>query len=140
MKTKVIYLFCLLLGMAWTQVTAQNKANNAVQGWTESTYYTPVYCDGEMVDYLEGGWLRVHYVYRYKDGMFFKEIDQLKGEVTSETGEVFKIRETDFTYFTDHWYVTWHYNLIGNRGNHYIGWMTYSYWTGEITAGDTVCN
>ena len=140
MKTKIILLLCLLVGSAFSQVSAQDKSNNAIQGWTTSTYWSPVYCDGVEIDLLEGGELRVHYVYRYKNGKFFKEVDQLKGEVTSKTGEVFKIRETDKTYFTDHWYVSWHYNLIGDQGNHYTGWITYSYWDGSITIGHTTCN
>lgn len=140
MKTRIILLLCLFVGITWTQATAQDNANNAEQGWFTSTYWSPVYCDGELVDELSGGELRVHYVYRYKNGMFFKEIDQLKGKVTSQTGEVFEIRETDKYFKTDYWYVTWHYNLMGDRGNHYVGWITYCFFNGEITVGKTVCN
>ena len=141
MKTKsIIISLCLIMGVALTQATAQNKGNKTVQGWYQSTYWTPVYCGDEIVDYLSGGILRVHYVIHYKDGNYQWETDQLKGEVTSQTGEVFQIREIDKTYFTDHWYITWHYNLIGNLGTHYIGTLTYSYWTGEITVGNTVCH
>lgn len=139
MKAKVFLMVCLFIGAMMT-VQAQDKSNRAIQGWTEGTYYSPVFCDGVMVDYLEGGAIRVHYVYRYKDGNFFKEVDKIKGEVTSQSGEIFKIRETDRTYFTDHWYLTWKYNLIGSEGTHYIGTLTYSYFTGEITVGKTVCN
>lgn len=141
MKTKSILIsFCLILGVAITQATAQNHGTKTVQGWIQSTYWTPVYCGDEIVDNLSGGVIRVHYVIHYKDGNYQWETDKLKGEVTSQTGEVFQIREIDKTYFTDHWYVTWHYNLIGNWGTHYIGTLTYSYWTGQITVGNTVCH
>lgn len=143
MKTKVILLLCLFMGlMQIQQVSAQGKANKADQGWFTSTYWSPVYCDGEMVDLLEGGELRVHYVFRmFKNGsVLAKEVDQIKGTVTSSTGEVFKIRETDKYKYIDGWVLTWRYNLIGDMGSHYIGTLTYSYKTGELIIGHTVCN
>lgn len=131
---------CLITGLALTSVYGQEKAKQTEQGWFMSGYWSPVYCGDNMVDLLEGGSIRVHYVVHYNDNAKYYEIDQLKGEVISQTGEVFQVRETDKYYFTDHWYVTWHYNLIGDRGTHYIGTLTYSYWTGEIVVGKTVCN
>lgn len=139
MKTKTLFIsLCIITGLALTSAYGQGKAQKAVQGWFMSEYWSPVYCGDTMVDLLEGGSIRVHYV--VPSGGKYYEIDQLKGEVTSQTGEVFQVRETDKYYFTDHWYVTWHYNLIGDRGTHYIGTLTYSYWTKEITIGKVVCN
>ena len=142
MKTKVILLSCLFIGIATLSVNAQDKANNSDQGWVVGTYYSPVFCDGEMVDYLEGGEIRVHFVFRmFKNGsVLAKEIDQIKGTVTSESGEVFKIRETDKYEYVNGWVLTWHYNLIGDQGTHYIGTLTYYYNTGELIVGQTVCN
>ncbi len=139
MRTKTILIsLCLITGMALTSAYGQGKSQKAEQGWFLSAYWSPVFCGDNMMDLLEGGTIRVHYV--VPNGSKYYEIDQLKGEVTSQTGEVFQVRETDRYYFTDHWYVTWHYNLIGDRGSHYIGTLTYSYFTGEITVGKTVCN
>ena len=141
MKTKCFLIVCVFMCATWTYSTAQDKANKAVQGWSTSTYWSPVFCDGEFVEVLSGGEIRVHFVKHYKDGLFINRIDQIKGTVTSEqTGEVFKIREVDKTYFTDSWNVTWHYNLKGDMGTHYIGTLTYNYWTGAITVGKTVCH
>ena len=143
MKTKTFLLLCLFLGIGLTQLSAQNDnswGTKSVQGWFQGTYYSPVYCGDEMVDYLEGGWLRVHDGAHYKNGKFIWETDQLKGEVTSVTGEVFKVIEIDKTYFTDHWYVTWKFSLMGNWGSHYVGSFTYSYWTGETIPGKAICN
>jgi len=137
MKSILISLF-LFSGVALTGAYGQGKAQKAEQGWFMSAYWSPVYCGEKMVDLLDGGSIRVHYV--IPSGSKYYEIDRIFGEVTSQTGEVFKIREVDKYYFTDHWYLTWHYNLIGDRGTHYIGTLTYSYWTGEITVGQTVCN
>lgn len=140
MKAKSLLMICALLCISFTQINAQDNPNAAIQFWAQGTYWTPVFCGGEMVDNLEGGTIRVHVVYRYKNGNFFKEIDQIKGEVTSDkTGEVFQIREIDKTYKEDVWYVTWHYNLIGNQGSHYIGTITYNYSNGAITFDNTVC-
>ena len=142
MKAKVFLFTCLFIGIASLSVNAQSKANKADQGWAEGTYWGPVFCDGVMVDYLEGGTIMWHYVFRmFKNGkLLAKEIDQIKGTVTSATGEVFKIRETDKYFYIDHWVMTWHYNLIGDRGTHYTGTLTYDYGSGELTIGNTTCN
>jgi len=139
---KILFLIgmCLVMGLFTVQLNAQKTSPKTIQGWATGTYYGPVFCDGEMVDYLEGGTLRIHYVVKYKDGMFQWEIDQLKGQVTSVTGETFRIRETDHTYFKDHWYVTWHYNLIGDQGTHYTGTLTWSYFDQEYIIGNTTCH
>jgi len=131
---------CLIIGVALTSAYGQGKEKQTVQGWVMSSYWSPVYCGDNLVDYLEGGSIRVHYVVHYNGNAKYYEIDQLKGEVTSHTGEVFQVRETDKYYFTDHWYLIWNFNLIGDMGTHYIGTLIYSYWTGEITVVKTVCN
>lgn len=141
MKAKIIFLLCLFAGIAMTQVSAQDKAKNAGQGWSTSTYWSPVFCDDKLVDVLEGGEIRVHKVVRWVPGISYKEIVQIKGEVTSESGEVFKISERDWYHNMDGtWYVSWHFNLKGNRGSHYIGTITQNLATGELTVGKTVCH
>jgi len=141
MKTKAFFLICLFAGITTMSVTAQDKANNVDQGWLTGTYWSPVYCGGELVDILEGGEITIHYVFRLfiNGDVLAREIDQIKGTVTSMSGEIFEIRETDIYTYIDHWELTWHYNLIGDQGTHYIGELTYNYQTGEITVGKTVC-
>ena len=64
---------------------------------------------------------------------------ELKGEAVSYfTGEVFKVKEIDKTDNTS--YTTWHYNLLGSNGSHYIGTLTLIWATGEIIVGNTVCH
>ena len=142
MKTKLLFIsLCLILGIALNTANAQKKDKKTEQGWYTSTYWSPVFCDDILVDVLSGGEIRIHYVYHYNPGKDVWEIDQIKGEVTSSlTGETFRIREVDKYYFIDNWFVTWHYNLIGDAGSHYIGTLTYNYATGEITVGKTVCH
>jgi len=143
MKRKLI-LVCLFLiaGIALNQVFAQKKAKRTEQGWVETAYWSPVYCGDEFVEVLEGGFIRLHYVIHYdSEGYYNWEIDQLKGEVTSErTGETFRVSGLDKYYFTDHWYLTWHYHLVGDQGSTYMGILTYSYYTGKITIGITNCH
>ncbi len=143
MKTKVLFIVCLFIGVIAMSAQAQDKAQRAVQGWVTGIYWSPVFCDGVQVDELYGGEIMVHYVFRtFKNGnVVAKEVDQIKGTVTSDlTGEVFQIREVDKYEKEDYWFVAWHYNLIGDQGSHYTGWVTYDYQSGEITIGHTTCN
>ncbi|WP_340110950.1 hypothetical protein [Maribellus mangrovi] len=143
MKTLRVFLTVFFfLGIIGVQAQAQEKSNRVEQGWFESGYWSPIFCDGEMVDLLEGGTLRIHYVMRYEPFVIYKEIDQLKGTVTSSvTGEVFKVRETDKHLGTPDFYMlTWRFNLIGNQGTHYNGYITVNMRTGEIVDFDTVCH
>jgi hypothetical protein len=141
MKVKIILIsVCLIIGVALTSAYGQEKDKKTVQGWFTSTLWSPVYCGDTMVDLLSGGSIRVHYVVHLNGKAKFSEIYQIKGEVTSETGEVFQIKEIDKYYFIDNWYLIYHYNFIGDRGTHYIGTLTWNLLTGEITVGKTVCN
>ena len=134
-KISLLFSICLAMGLGITQLSAQS-----VQKWDMSTYWSPVVCEGTLVDFLEGGEIRVHTVTHYnKDGHFTWEKAQIKGWVTSESGERFTIKELDKTYRTDHWYVTWTYHLKGDMGHHYIGTMTYNYFNRSITVGKTHC-
>ncbi|WP_320112791.1 hypothetical protein [Draconibacterium orientale] len=142
MKAKVFLLVCLFMGMATVSVSAQDKANNADQSWKVSSFWSPVVCDGQLVDILSGGEITVHTVFKtFKNGSILaKEIIQIKGTVESESGEVFKIKEFDKWIKTDRWVGYWTYNLIGDQGSHYIGTLYLDYSTGMITVGKTVCN
>lgn len=142
MKTKFLFIsMCLIMGIALGTTSAQEKAKKTEQGWIESTYWCPVFCDDVLVDVLSGGYIRLHYVYHSNPGKKIWEIDQIKGEVTSSlTGETFRIREVDKYTFVDSWFLTWHYNLIGDQGTHYIGTLTYDYATGELAVVKTVCH
>ncbi len=139
MKTKTIFSLCLILGIAITQTFAQGNDTKSVQYKAELGYYTPVYCGDLMVDYLEGT-VRFHVIDHYKNGNWQWEIAQAKGEATGIYGEVFTITETDKYWLPVYGLLIWHYNAKGNLGSHYIGSLTYSYLTGEMTIGKTVCH
>lgn len=140
MKTKTFLIgLCLIFGLALTGVYGQGKDTKSVQYWDVLDYYTPVYCGDQMVDYITGE-AAFHVIDHYKDGVWQWEIAQVKGEVTGYYGEVFKMKEVDKYWIPEFGILTWHYNLIGNWGHHYIGFLTYSYITGEMTIGKTVCH
>ena len=137
---------CLLTGIGLTQLSAQNSNANpnatgtySVQFWFSSTYWSPVYCGDQMVDFLEGGEIIVHRIGHRVEGKLLWRIEQIRGEVTSVTGEVFTIRELDKTDAIE-MAITWKYNLHGSWGNHYLGILTQNLLTGEITVGPTICN
>lgn len=147
MKTKTILLLCLFSGICLSQLSAQNSNSTGtytLQGWFGSSYWSPVYCGDNQIDLLEGGKIMVHYVVHRKEGMRIWRIDQLRGEVTStkEPYEVFRIVEMDKYDFVEGAFstLTWKYNLLGDKGSHYIGILIQDLITGEITIGPTVCN
>ncbi|WP_167618502.1 hypothetical protein [Maribellus sediminis] len=125
MKTKVLLFVCQFVGLAVTTSYAQDKANNASQGWsTYSGLAINVDCDGELIDVLYGA-MDFHCVVRdFKNGLPYVETDQLKGELTSHvTGETFRVRRTDKWEANENWAwrCTISYNFIGDMGTIYSG-------------------
>jgi hypothetical protein len=120
MKTKTFFILLLIIGMASTQLSAQTKNHNSaganVVWMTEQYWGAPVYCGGVDVNFLEG-YLTFHYVF-HNQSMHLV----IHGEVKSaRDGEVFKlcdIEKSGYSPIPDN--VTWHVNLKGNEGNHYI--------------------
>lgn len=136
-KMQFIFGICLLFALGLNQAAAQ-----ATSSWNSGAYWSPVVCDGEMVDYLEGGEIIVHAV-NHSNWMESGVYDnvQIKGWVKSGVSEeIFTVKENGRTYFEDgHWVYKWTANLKGNMGNHYLLQITYSYLTGEVTFGKAVC-
>jgi hypothetical protein len=144
MKTKTFIMVCLLLGIGMTQLSSQNiksTETRTYQGWFTAGYWSPVFCGDEFKELLQGGVVSCHYVMHYKDGNFKWEVDQIKGYVTSESGEVFQIKvEVDKWYLMgDDLWVTWHTNLLGNRGSHYIGDVTVNWTQWLFYPGNSRC-
>ncbi len=134
MKTMKFFIVCLFLFVGLPQLYAQkgNSANSkSVRGWKECPYWTFVFMDGQYIGFLSGS-VMVHYVSHFKNGSFITETDQIKGEVTSVSGEVFELKEVDKYNFAEGLNFTWRFNLIGERGTHYIGTLTFNMLTGMI--------
>ena len=66
-----------------------------------------------------------HVVLHYKKGILISENVHYTGVVqSSNTTEEFKLSEVDKVDDING-IISWHFNLIGNQGNHYIGSMTW---------------
>jgi hypothetical protein len=91
----------------------------------------PVYSNNERIDLITG------LVANYHFSPFEKRDDQSArrqkiGEAISEyTGEVFKVQEASLLDKIQR-IGTFHVNLFGNKGSHYVGTFTYDN-TGELT-------
>jgi len=123
MKTKTFLFLCLFMGLGLANLAAQNGKNGtgAINGFFEwDGYKQPVFRDGIIVDYLTGT-VSLHSVAFFKDNVVLFYNQHLYGEVQSTiTGEIFRLNEIDkcdMTSMLD----PFHFNLIGNKGSHYIG-------------------
>ena len=141
MKTKNIFLIvCILAGTALLPLSAQKNDTSSDAFWVQSVYYyTPVRCDGAFVDWVEGEF-KIHVVNHYKDGVWIFQRLQISGVGTGYlSGETFKFKMKE-KYSDVTGMDTWHYNLKGDEGSHFIGSMTYDYSTGSFTVNKTVCH
>ena len=120
MKLKsMLMIVCLIAGAGLTQLSAQNPEPEGNSWWIEKNFGTYVICDGEFTDWI-GGVLKAHVVDKYKDGIWVRQILQIRGEATSwMTGEKFKYSQQG-KYYPLEDNAIFHYNLKGDEGSHYI--------------------
>jgi hypothetical protein len=145
MKTKILFLLCLLLVFGFTQLSAQKGKNGTgsvpeIIVWDGYYIDIPVGCDKAVVDRLVGV-VTIHVVRHYKQGVFLWEKATYDGEVKSDrTGEVFQIK--------DHWKYdastpdsgSGHCTLRGSSGSHYVLFYTLDFITNTISFSKAVCN
>jgi hypothetical protein len=149
MKTKTLLMICLLLGVGLFKVSAQMPKNNQLTGsvsyyYVWDTYWQTAFCNGVQVLQLSGI-VTGHMVDHYKNGVGIWSQQNWSGEAVSVdftdqngnnilgTGEIFKVSAPNKVDWIGS-FVTWHFNLIGNKGSHYIGsfslnWVTDSNYT-----------
>lgn len=138
MKFKVFsVMFCLIAGMLWTQLSAQS-INRAYQDKGYGLFYTEVYCNGEVVDEVEGN-LDFHIVVFFYNGVVWYKWQAKGSGVSTWTGEEFRYFEIDKLDYVNGIY-TWHYHLRGDMGNDYVGFVTWDMNTDVMTPGHTVCH
>jgi len=98
--------------------------------WPSAGFYTPVYCDGVIIDYLYGNpeTLQSHGVYHLVDDVAKWANIIVKGTVKSEsTGEVFKINEVNKLVFDENEDIinfTCRTHAKGNMGTNVIMFFT----------------
>ena len=114
-------------------------ANESVSWYTSGGYYIPLVCDGVQVDFVFGWPIEWHVIDHYKNGLLVWTIYQAAGTLTNRhTGEIFKIQETDKLIWTQEDY-SFHANLIGDKGSHYILSGRFDPITFEVFVETAVC-
>jgi hypothetical protein len=145
MKTKTFLLLCLFLCIATTQLSAQNGKNGTGTSvfTIDQGYWSPVYCTNEqgvltLVDILEGtltSKIEVH----YKNNQYQWYMLEWKGELTGLNQEVFQIHESDKIDIPNPGDWSYHFNLVGNKGSHYINSGTLNTVDWTVTVNKSVC-
>lgn len=102
MKTKTLIMVCLLIGIGLTQLSAQNSNSGGTKSiswyYTDLGWYTGVYCDGVMIDYITGSG-DAHVIDHYKNWVWLWETISFSGTGKSLwTGEAFTFSELDKIY------------------------------------------
>jgi hypothetical protein len=145
MKTKTVLLICLLGSFGIIRLSAQvfppvvegtkSVAFNMEWDWIGG-WFTPVYCpneQGELIiaDEISGS-VSAHAVWHFVNGNMVWYNVITRGEVEGKSGEKFTLSEQDRGKFSAEGIdlgATWHFNLKGDQGNHYLGSIT---WLGEV--------
>jgi hypothetical protein len=126
MKTKTFLLLCLFLGIGLTQLSAQpdnKKGTGSVVSGGQWGWWTPIYCNGVIVDELEGIG-DIHVVDHYKNGVWQWETMSYKNGIgTSDwTDETFTFTELDKTFYSNklnNWEWTCNTHVKGDKGSLY---------------------
>jgi len=102
-------------------------------------YWAPVICDGVEVDVLTGT-IQANIIVHYDKGDLKWYMYHWDGEVTSDlNGEVFQVHESDKIGIPIPDVYTYHFNLVGNMGSHYINFATLNMVDWTITVDNAVC-
>jgi hypothetical protein len=147
MRTKTFLLLGLFMGIALAQLSAQPDNHNGTGAVVFKfgsdmvlAIGIPVLCGDQDMNFLVGD-CKVHWVDHWKMGNWLSFTAVIHGEVTGKDGEVFKINEvfktTDVT--KSPWIMTWHSNLIGNNGSHYLMYFTWDDTNGIWTVNKAEC-
>lgn len=144
MKTKTFLCLCLLLGIATTQLSAQNgQSGSGTIHYGTSVYYdgyVPVLCEGVIIDNLYFPVMKVSSKEHFVHGESTVFMNQVNNNVcySEKTGEKFKLQGFDH-WFGDKGYVTTTGHMIGNKGNNYSWSITYDINTWEIVKINSAC-
>jgi hypothetical protein len=114
--------------------------------WGSAGFYTPVYCEGVIIDYLYGNpeTLHSHGVYHLVDDVAKWANIIVKGTVKSEsTGEIFKINEVNKLVFDENEDIISHTcrtHAKGDKGTNVIMFFTViDFNAGEMVLEKAIC-
>ena len=145
MKTKTFTLLCLLVGIAVTQLSAQNRTIVTYDSYQAPNFFAfPIICDGEYIDWLYATDYTIKNMGHFKDDNFewFKSRWTDMVLTSDKNGELFipqggekggtKGSSDDFI-----WEIK--VNLKGSMGTQYMVHLALNMRTGEIEA-NTNCH
>lgn len=121
MKTKTLFVICLLLGIGLPRLSAQNSNSHGTytETWEQQVnWMAPIYCEGVEVDRIVNSSADARIIEHFKDG-----VSQFTHYIISGEGESTQTDET-FT-FNEHVILTTqppfmcHTHLKGNEGTVY---------------------
>jgi hypothetical protein len=113
--------------------------NGSVSWYYSGGYGIPLVCDDVQVGFLFGWPVDWHVIDHYKNGEIEWSIYNASGFLTlKSTGEVFKIQESDKIFYSKGNF-TFHANLVGNLGSHYILSGHFDPATFEVFVDKAVC-
>ncbi len=124
MKIKIFLLVCLFIGIGLTKLSAQNSRD--VYDWPVPAFVVQldVYCDGQLVDQVIN---TTDYILKcrdkYKNGEWTAWNQHLNNVAfeSTRTKETFKMQGHEKGAFNEGMgYGEFRFNLIGNKGSHYI--------------------
>jgi sRNA-binding regulator protein Hfq len=144
MKTKAFLLLCLFLGIALTQLSAQNGKNgsgNIKFDITVDNWAGPIFCEGVLVDFVTCSSLTIEVKVHYVNGVEIKGINKIKFQpvVSVNTGEVYLLHGYD------HWSNVKGFdkallNLRGNKGDNISMHLTIDLTTYEFVDIQSNCH
>ena len=110
----------------------------SVYNWNK--FGMPLSCDGVDYDYVEG-YYSMHTIVHIQKGEYKWFIFKCNATLKSNNGEVLKINDTEKWDITpiQPQIQTFHFNIIGDRGSHYIAWGTYNRETQQYTFDRIIC-
>ena len=130
----------LLFSTGWTspEQALNDNDNRTVVTRTTGYYWAHLICDGQWVNTIEGD---LNYVYRthYEKGEYQWTNVTISGKLTSESGEVFDIKEFDQWDKKIMGVWEWHFNGKGDKGSHILNRITLDLNTYTVTIDKALC-
>jgi len=113
--------------------------SGCVSWYYSGGYGIPLVCDDVQVGYISGWPVDWHVIDHYKNGEIEWSIYKASGSLTlKSTGEVFEIQESDKIFYSKGNF-SFHANLVGNQGSHYILSGNFDPITYEVFVEKAVC-
>jgi hypothetical protein len=120
MKTKTFLFLFFFLAITLTKLSAQDEPKGKSIVWDNPYYiWESLDCNGTHVGDLFGPMVW-HVVGHFSDGVEVWEVAQAHGDIHSDWGEVFKVKEVNREFIQKDGIIIGKTNLNGDQGDHFI--------------------